>query len=386
MADLLTEAERLRRENLFPQTPEKFEENRRRIEEIAVATRRLAEDRREASRQHRQDLEDEAAAERERGRQQQAEQDARIARERKEQGLTPGGLKFVPAGPKELIPVPDAGASQLDAQAQGLANVMQGLQESFGQMDTALDGFVSNTAGASEGLQAEMAGFVSDLAGAGDQIDQAIQQVGQTISEAPIVDGFQQVVDELAQSVQGAGLEDIMKGLADSSAQLDTALDGLASAAEGADQALDDIGEVGGEPFALGGFVRGPGTSTSDSILARLSRGEYVIKAAAVEHFGPRFFAALNSLRMPKFSMGGFVGGLSKSFSTMAIPHMVGGGLADFAPAGGGMRPLSLTFDTSRGRRSFSGMLAPTSVAREIEREAIVEGYTRAGVPPSWDR
>jgi hypothetical protein len=263
---------------------------------------------------------------------------------------------------------------------------MQGLQESFGQMDTALDGFVSNTAGASEGLQAEMAGFVSDLAGAGDQIDQAIQQVGQTISEAPIVDGFQQVVDELAQSVQGAGLEDIMKGLADSSAQLDTALDGLASAAEGADQALDDIGEVGGEPFALGGFVRGPGTSTSDSILARLSRGEYVIKAAAVEHFGPRFFAALNSLRMPKFSMGGFVGGLSKSFSTMAIPHMVGGGLADFAPAGGGMRPLSLTFDTSRGRRSFSGMLAPTSVAREIEREAIVEGYTRAGVPPSWDR
>lgn len=48
--------------------------------------------------------------------------------------------------------------------------------------------------------------------------------------------------------------------------------------------------------FAGGGYVTGPGTSTSDSIPARLSAGEYVVNAAAVKRVGVTFLQALNGL------------------------------------------------------------------------------------------
>src|SRR5579884_692398 len=51
--------------------------------------------------------------------------------------------------------------------------------------------------------------------------------------------------------------------------------------------------------FAAGGFVTGPGTATSDSIPARLSAGEYVVRAAAVRRVGVAFLDALNGLHAP---------------------------------------------------------------------------------------
>jgi hypothetical protein len=67
--------------------------------------------------------------------------------------------------------------------------------------------------------------------------------------------------------------------------------------------------------FAEGGRVAGPGTSTSDSVLARLSNGEYVINAKAVRFWGPDFFDRLNKLRrfnpealLPRYAAGGPVG------------------------------------------------------------------------------
>jgi hypothetical protein len=60
--------------------------------------------------------------------------------------------------------------------------------------------------------------------------------------------------------------------------------------------------------YASGGHIRGPGSSTSDSILARLSDGEFVVRAAAVRHYGPEMLHALNSKRLPAFATGGEVG------------------------------------------------------------------------------
>jgi hypothetical protein len=67
---------------------------------------------------------------------------------------------------------------------------------------------------------------------------------------------------------------------------------------------------------AGGGTVIGPGTSTSDSILARLSAGEYVVNAASVRKYGTDFFHRLNAGAMPKeianlkrYATGGVVGG-----------------------------------------------------------------------------
>ena len=57
--------------------------------------------------------------------------------------------------------------------------------------------------------------------------------------------------------------------------------------------------------YKPGGNVKGPGTSTSDSIPAMLSNGEYVIKADSVKKYGVDTFDALNAQRLHK---GGKVG------------------------------------------------------------------------------
>jgi TP901 family phage tail tape measure protein len=61
----------------------------------------------------------------------------------------------------------------------------------------------------------------------------------------------------------------------------------------------------GPQKYATGGAVRGAGSATSDSIPAWLSNGEFVIKAAAVSHYGPDFFHKLNAMRL---ASGGMVG------------------------------------------------------------------------------
>jgi len=48
--------------------------------------------------------------------------------------------------------------------------------------------------------------------------------------------------------------------------------------------------------FAGGGLVSGPGSATSDSIPARLSAGEYVVRAAAVRQVGVAFLDSINGL------------------------------------------------------------------------------------------
>lgn len=69
--------------------------------------------------------------------------------------------------------------------------------------------------------------------------------------------------------------------------------------------------------FAEGGLVTGPGTGTSDSILARVSNTEFIQPAATVAHYGVPFMEALRTRSMPKFSAGGLVGpSVNTSFSS----------------------------------------------------------------------
>lgn len=57
--------------------------------------------------------------------------------------------------------------------------------------------------------------------------------------------------------------------------------------------------------FAAGGLVSGVGTATSDSIPARLSAGEYVLRAAAVRQVGVAFLDSINGLSAgPQFKGG----------------------------------------------------------------------------------
>lgn len=61
-----------------------------------------------------------------------------------------------------------------------------------------------------------------------------------------------------------------------------------------------------------GGVLEGPGTSTSDSLLARLSRGEFVMRAAAVRKYGAAFMQRVNHGTLPKFASGGKVSQATK--------------------------------------------------------------------------
>lgn len=58
-----------------------------------------------------------------------------------------------------------------------------------------------------------------------------------------------------------------------------------------------------------GGLIRGPGTGTSDSILARVSQGEHIARAKAVDYYGSGLFDDLNSMRIPRESIPGFAPG-----------------------------------------------------------------------------
>ncbi|MDM9594737.1 phage tail tape measure protein [Pseudomonas guariconensis] len=57
--------------------------------------------------------------------------------------------------------------------------------------------------------------------------------------------------------------------------------------------------------YASGGLITGPGTGTSDSIIARLSNGEYVMSADAVRMFGTGLLDQMNAGRLPAFAQGG---------------------------------------------------------------------------------
>lgn len=64
-------------------------------------------------------------------------------------------------------------------------------------------------------------------------------------------------------------------------------------------------GGGGGGSWATGGHIRGPGTSTSDSIPAMLSDGEFVQPTDVVDHYGVGFMEALRQKRVPRFAKGG---------------------------------------------------------------------------------
>lgn len=84
----------------------------------------------------------------------------------------------------------------------------------------------------------------------------------------------------------------------------------------GVGTSLSQAAYAGISGFANGGHVKGPGTGTSDSIPARLSNGEFVVRANAVKMFGLENLKAINNIdrgaipnsnRLSNFAGGGMV-------------------------------------------------------------------------------
>ena len=71
-----------------------------------------------------------------------------------------------------------------------------------------------------------------------------------------------------------------------------------------------------------GGLVNGPGGSTSDSIPAMLSNGEFVVKASAVGAYGVDFLNAINQQKVGSFTSNSLsVGGASSSTVAYLSPE-----------------------------------------------------------------
>jgi tape measure domain-containing protein len=140
-----------------------------------------------------------------------------------------------------------------------------------------------------------------------------------------------------------------------------------------------DLSAIGGAPFASGGLIRGPGSATSDSILARLSNNEFVISAAATQHYGAGFFAALNARMVPRDILPGFsVGGLVRAMST--LPAFAQGGRVTAS----GLRPIVLNI---AGKGSFAGTIdAPEHIVAALSGEAVFEQLAAGGRSPGWRR
>lgn len=133
----------------------------------------------------------------------------------------------------------------------------------------------------------------------------------------------------------------------------------------------DVVRDMSQQPMAGGGDVRGPGNSTSDSIPARLSNGEFVVRAAAVRAYGSDMLHAINDMTARGFSLGGYV-------SSFRPAHFSEGGFA------GGRGPESAVHLHLDGQ-SFQ-MRAAANVAHELQHFAISRQMASTGRKPSWVR
>lgn len=136
-------------------------------------------------------------------------------------------------------------------------------------------------------------------------------------------------------------------------------------------------GEGATQSKAGGGMVFGAGTSTSDSILARLSNGEFVVRAAAVRKYGSRLLHQINSLNFGGFAEGGLVDLMGGS---SLAPSFAGGGDIKVARASGTKRPIILQFaDGNEFQVEATGRTADS-----IGRYASKRRLASSGRKPSY--
>ncbi|MBU2763895.1 phage tail protein [Acidithiobacillus caldus] len=187
---------------------------------------------------------------------------------------------------------------------------------------TALEGLLPQLEAAATAIGPEAAARVQAWKNEIAQVKLVVDDVAVAIDGA-VQDGFAQMFEAI-----GSGAKSAKDAFADFARSVLAAINRIASQklAEALFGTLFGGGGAGGvslgpivsslfQGFAGGGYVTGPGTSTSDSIPARLSAGEFVLNAAAVKRVGVDFLQSLNGLsggprvsgRTLAFAAGGLV-------------------------------------------------------------------------------
>lgn len=174
------------------------------------------------------------------------------------------------------------------------------------------------------GLYPDVATALNSVEASAMRTNEAMRSIGSTMSSslttglADILDGTKSVsagFADMARSIVRALEEAMIKMLIVQ--PLTRTLSGGLGFADG--------GLVGGTApvaKASGGYIAGPGTSTSDSIPARLSNGEFVVRASAVAKHRA-VLEAINSDRIPRFADGGLVGNAGSGAAPMIAPSNI---------------------------------------------------------------
>lgn len=204
------------------------------------------------------------------------------------------------------------------------------------------------------------------------QLIQSTLQQAQTFAAASVLlvaNGVTQLTDPAIQSINS--LNNALTNAIQSVNQLASSLASLPALK---DYSGSNSGGSSGTSsgFAGGGFVLGPGTSTSDSIPAWLSTGEFVVRAAAVQKYGLDLFRRLNGMTVntpktfaPRFAMGGLVSPSSLSSAQSSV------------------RPLVLQIDG----KSFGGLSGPPGVVNALEKHVTQRRLSSTvKTAPSWVR
>lgn len=133
----------------------------------------------------------------------------------------------------------------------------------------------------------------------------------------------------------------------------------------------------GGKTFKDGGRVRGPGTTTSDSIPALLSDEEYVVNAKSHRRYGTAMLDAINEQR---YKDGGAVRRLAKGGAVNSSRDLVADGM-DFMNRHAAEKAAAATVTAMKRIMTQRGMVALRYAMAQLG-EPYVWGATG---PNSWD-
>jgi tape measure domain-containing protein len=150
---------------------------------------------------------------------------------------------------------------------------------------------------------------------------------------------------------------------------------------------MTSIGGTYTPTFAKGGILRGPGSGTSDSILARVSNGEAILTADTTRSLGSRLINLLNqhgssaldvilaAANAPAFAQGGTIGGeISRSAGSSAASKPVkASGLQLNMPI-----DLHVGDDSGLDDKGIQAMASDLHTSMEATAERVIQKHLRA--------
>lgn len=217
--------------------------------------------------------------------------------------------------------------SDADRRADQVERYVEALERSGRVLQAEFDTLGKSNAERAKAIELARIGTVSDqgqldrltaVVGKNEEIRASIERVkkAQDAANDAAREFAGTLADGLADAVlEGKSLQNVMKDLVNDLAR--SAIKGLLTG-EGALGGLFGMSGTGGKTggligmlmgglkFADGGHVSGPGTGTSDSIPARLSHGEFVVRASETAKHR-QLLESINSGSLPGFANGGLV-------------------------------------------------------------------------------